>query len=84
MLRQLVVVLQTCQQEATALEQQDRLGRTQEGAVQVRQGQHHLLGLMTDEGHLQRDEDTEVPSLCSNHTALSFLTSGYDILDLLA
>lgn len=59
---QLIVVLQTRQQEATALEQQDRLGRTQEGAVQVRQGQHHLLGLMTDEGHLQRDEDAEVPS----------------------
>lgn len=70
MLCQLVVVLQTGQQEATALEQQDRLGRTQEGAVQVRQGQDHLLGLMTDEGHLQRDEDTEVPSLCSDHTAL--------------
>lgn len=80
---QLVVVLQTRQQEATALEQQDRLGRTQQGAVQVRQGQHHLLGLMTDEGHLQRDEDTEVPSLCSNHTAFSFLMSGYDILNLL-
>lgn len=32
---QLVAVLQTRQQEATALEQQHRLGRTQEGAFPV-------------------------------------------------
>lgn len=50
---QLAVVLQTRQQEATALEQQDGAGRAQEGALQARQNQNHLLGLVPDEGQLQ-------------------------------
>lgn len=50
---QLAVVLQTRQQEATALEQQDGPGRAQEGALQARQNPNHLLGLVPDEGQLQ-------------------------------
>lgn len=47
------VVLQTREQEAAALEQQDGPGRAQEGALQARQDPDHLLGLVPDEGRLQ-------------------------------
>lgn len=51
-----VVVLQAGQQEATALEEQHRLRGSEGGVLQVGQNHDHLLGLVTDEGHLQRGE----------------------------
>lgn len=55
-LGELGVVLQTSQQEATALVQQNRLGRTRRGILQLWQNQHHLLYLVTEEGQLQTGE----------------------------
>lgn len=56
MLSQLAVVLQTGQQEAEALEQQDGVSGTQDRLLQARQNQHHLLDLVIYEGELQRTE----------------------------
>lgn len=61
-LSQPAVVLQAGQQEATALEQQNRLNGTQNRLLRVWQTQHHLLGLVTNEGQLQREEDTSYSS----------------------
>lgn len=59
-LGELLVVLQAGQQEATALVQQDGPGRTQGALLQVRQDQHHLPHLVTEEGQLQgRDGKAE-------------------------
>lgn len=56
-LGELVVVLQAGQQEATALVQQNSLSWSQRRLLRVRQNQHHLLYLVTEEGQLQRRED---------------------------
>lgn len=53
MLGQVLTVLQTRQQEVTALEQEDHLDRAQEGPPQTRQNLNRLLGLVADEGQLQ-------------------------------